>query len=1469
MSLEKEIKKTNSIRKLAITMLLALLLSSLPLDVILARIVELHRDSMVVDKIYLAWIDPNVVDNFGLKTREARANPGTRAKTVEFYMGQLEATAAGQANNTAYTFTAQTINLPESSVAVQSAYLEYTLQGAYTTLAYMSGFTLRFGQTAGTCPQTVTLNSRAAAAGLTSPAGAAETHVYDLRADVTADFSGYTGGTDLCAQSGYTFVFTAGAAGQIQSPSAKLVVTYEYDDTSATQLNTVYYPIEYATNQGTKATQTAAGANTNFTYTTTAPELAAAVDLKSQFFEVNSNVVVTSTTDLNAAFCRFSSGVCGAYTGAHYFDAAQRSGGAYKFLVDALPGYTFNDAGAAFRWRNTGRANNLQGGVNVMTYTYDNTAAVKTKTVRFGAGEVITAAASGVKSALTGPTVVLKEGGVQVQKAWFKIETSTAAADSLRMTTKVGANAESTPDANDTYAIAMSSADASQRNYIYHIIPSADYAEMNSNAGSGVLTQMSADWTTGGGSVSAELYITYTYTDESSGWTDTRTAFAGQQTVNGATTWSTAAGAVDPAIPDTGGTVAVASQYIHMQEYTVNSTANEARGTAISAGACSSTNGSTAEITAIAKPIALFELTGSVVTTNDATTYAACYSSAQAALFNGVLVYTITVSINALTVTTSGTQATTLVSGSAGQHLGGAGTAAFRLQVGAAGPTVTSVKISDTGTVMFSGLASPKLYYETVASCAYNGTESSVNGTYSGEAVTFTLPSVALGSSPNYTCLYLVFDLSSTATAGGQTIITEITNPSTDVVVSGANNSDTTAKDFASTTTIQPNATSTTWGAGLSDGGRSGESITVTGAGFGAAPNGSQASCAGTAGTGCVRFVAGGNATVADIDVTAWASTSITFTIDAALASYGGTAALEVVVGSQADASDLNFIIYPNITAIASLGGGPNGGGREYDAGDTDGLVMLSGDHFNAAGSVTILGSTATQHATVESRCTSGGYSSTAVCVEVPAAIADNLYAGDIVLTRTADTKTASSSNFQILPRLSSAVPASVVIGDTVRLVGNHLCQSGICPTPPTGDGSNKFTFTTGIDQTAFSAWSHTSATTTAPAGSDSGNVTLTSNTYVSNGINLTVQDPTPDAPATLGQYHDVGLTQALAEGDTASATPIYLSVAMLTGVSGGTLYPQVEVKPVGTSFACSGGGACGAATEGSGQAGPGPVTGSLAVSPVDDVYHWQARVRHNKNSVDYYGAWTSFGAAGEGLTDFKIDTTGSTINFPGGGTCADALTNLGTNGVTVSWNLSQNGTGQVEYSMNADLSASMNNPETPEALAAQHAINFSNLDSGTTYYFKVKSVDDAGIPAELPTSQPYCDFTTSSVLKPARTTEFYIKGYNLMIAGSAATSSNFSVPAPETDAAVKSAFVEITAISGSSGTNNFQVQVNSETAKTYAIDASAITHFRVIYPIASLYLNDTPSANTLTITPSLDTYIASARVVVTYEYTP
>src|SRR3989344_5660581 len=190
-----------------------------------------------------------------------------------------------------------------------------------------------------------------------------------------------------------------------------------------------------------------------------------------------------------------------------------------------------------------------------------------------------------------------------------------------------------------------------------------------------------------------------------------------------------------------------------------------------------------------------------------------------------------------LAVSTVGTQAVNLDSGTTAQHIGGAGTAAFTLQINTGTSNVTSVKVSETGTVAMASLANPKLYYENAvnaASCAYGGAESFVSGEAPvGETVTFTLPSVAVGVSANVTCLYFVSDVTSSA-VGEQTIELQITNPSTDVAVSSCVNDDTVAKAITGTTTVRPNVTDATDSA-LGDGGKNGDTFTITGTGFGTA----------------------------------------------------------------------------------------------------------------------------------------------------------------------------------------------------------------------------------------------------------------------------------------------------------------------------------------------------------------------------------------------------------------------------------------------------------------------------------------------------------------------------------------------------------------------------------------------------------------------------------------------------------
>ncbi len=247
-----------------------------------------------------------------------------------------------------------------------------------------------------------------------------------------------------------------------------------------------------------------------------------------------------------------------------------------------------------------------------------------------------------------------------------------------------------------------------------------------------------------------------------------------------------------------------------------------------------------------------------------------------------------------------------------------------------------------------------------------------------------------------------------------------------------------------------PNATSFTndTDGTLTDGGRSGHQITISGTNFGTASDGNQANCSGGAGTGCVRFRGiGGNATatVVDASVSTWTSTSIVFTVSSTLATNGAASVLEVIAASEADATPLTFYIYPNITSVDTLG---SNAGREYSASDTDGLVMIRGDHFGSAGTSTILSQAATEHATTVSRCDPGGYATSTACYEIPASISDSSYSGSIILTRTSDAKSSQSwTSFRVLPRITLNTPTSSATGTTVSVTGDHFCETGTCPT--------------------------------------------------------------------------------------------------------------------------------------------------------------------------------------------------------------------------------------------------------------------------------------------------------------------------------------------------------------------------------------------------------------------------------------
>lgn len=661
---------------------------------------------------------------------------------------------------------------------------------------------------------------------------------------------------------------------------------------------------------------------------------------------------------------------------------------------------------------------------------------------------------------------------------------------------------------------------------------------------------------------------------------------------------------------------------------------------------------------------------------------------------------------------------------------------------------------------------------------------------------------------------------------------------------------------------------------------KEGDSITITGNRFDTTQ-------------GTVDFI---NCGTSAGSVTGWNDTSITVTVPSGITDTDDSCDVRVTravgTGSKTDTST-NFVVLPNIISIATCSGCGTNIAREHAAGvDTDGLVMLTGNHFGTSqgtGTVQFTGGlgniSATIHSTAEGPCSVGGWAAaaTTVCIEVSTSISDSVSSGTITLTRNGDAETNVWTLFTVGPRITSVSPSTGGIGDRIRVTGNHFCQ-GSCPTSPNRSllGTYvKFGTTQALDSEFVNsgaspcsgnaeAWTFTEVCVNVPAGTPGGSQPITlAHGILSNAAAFTRVSTVPNDPTNLGQFESDGTTPIPPSGYVSG--DVILKADISSGISS-NLVLQVEVMDADNSFICSDNLACGAAIAGT-IGGGGACNGCTSLAPAqinigtysDLSYIWQARV-HN-TVTDEYSNWVQFG----NLPDFIVDSSTPTINFPSGNTCSDAVDQLGTNSARISWTLTEVADGQVQYSTSSDLSASTNYPTSPEASAGSHQITLSNLNSGTTYYFKVKSEDAGGNLAQRPSVQPFCSFTTVSVTQPNKTTEFFIVGNSNVISAATLATAGFSVITSETSPTVKSAFVELTGISNSPGTNSVQVQVNGQAARTYVIDAAAKTTFRIYYEVsgANLNFNDTPSENVFSITPSLDTYIVSAKMYVNYAYTP
>lgn len=157
----------------------------------------------------------------------------TRLKTVQFAFPAL----ASLTNNTLTNLTQITLYLPESSKTFRSAILKVTCDDIITAT--------------GGSITTKTVNFRVGAAGYTTVANAntMTNSGENLSLLLCQDFAGHLTtnwtGTSMTADVQLQINQSTGTTLNMVNVCATLEITYEYDDTSATQVKTVYLPLDW------------------------------------------------------------------------------------------------------------------------------------------------------------------------------------------------------------------------------------------------------------------------------------------------------------------------------------------------------------------------------------------------------------------------------------------------------------------------------------------------------------------------------------------------------------------------------------------------------------------------------------------------------------------------------------------------------------------------------------------------------------------------------------------------------------------------------------------------------------------------------------------------------------------------------------------------------------------------------------------------------------------------------------------------------------------------------------------------------------------------------------------------------------------------------------------------------------------------------------------------------------------------
>lgn len=462
-----------------------------------------------------------------------------------------------------------------------------------------------------------------------------------LLANVTSEttIASYTGGgTNLEGQVGYR-ITEASAVNSIAQAKAKIIVTYTASPTSSNYTNTVRFPLEstQSGDQGSRRNSQSSSCTRN----STCPLFNYNMDLgessytqlsswfRSEYYNDGNNTTdITQNVNIQGTDTDSSNVILEAARG-----SAQGNGLSAYF--SGVSGYAPDTAQQLEFFHSAGTIYGI-GGEVTQTYTAASDSTTKTKTVSFPFGTVSNGSVTSSQSDTV--TLYFPETGVDVIKAWFRIYATnvTSGSQTLSVTSTTEGTAETaavvyTVDAGGDVPLTSFS--------LFHVIDSSYYDEMEAATatnGIDVTIETTASSTNIGG-VSAELMVTYHYTDDSAGYLSSATIFGAQQTSDPATSYSTSAGAVDPYFPEETGVKTLRGASLESSILTSDTDGNVPNGNInvdaeISSGTCTNTVAYDIKgdnLNAFA--VWVDEVTGSV-TTNDSTTYTVCLDNDADAL---------------------------------------------------------------------------------------------------------------------------------------------------------------------------------------------------------------------------------------------------------------------------------------------------------------------------------------------------------------------------------------------------------------------------------------------------------------------------------------------------------------------------------------------------------------------------------------------------------------------------------------------------------------------------------------------------------------------------------------------------------------------------------------------------------------------------------------------------------------------